>query len=168
MILDIVSPGHPALRETLPNFNFANPPTDPIQLAKDLFETMLHNKGMGIAANQCGLPHRVFAIAASPGIVCFNPKIVDQTTEEVLLDEGCLTYPMLAMKVKRPASIKVRYTEPNGNVVTQKFTGMTARVFLHELDHLNGINFTQRANKLHVERAQRVQKALLRQKRNGK
>lgn len=161
----IVEDDHPALRQELPIFDFANPPVDPITFAKELFETMLHNNGIGIAANQCGFPYRVFAIAANPGIVCFNPRIIDQTTEEVSLAEGCLTYPMLFLDIKRPKSIKVRYTEPNGNTVTQKFTGMTARIFLHELDHLNGANFTQRASAIRLEQGRRKQKKLLRQQR---
>lgn len=168
MIYSLVKPEDPILSSPLPHFDFASPPTDPIELAKDLFETMLHHNGIGLAANQCGLPYRVIAIASNPGIVAFNPRIVDKTTEEVYLDEGCLTFPGLGLKVKRPSAIKVRYTEPNGNTVTQKFTGMTARIFLHEYDHLEGIKFTQRANRVHLDRGLRAQKALLRQQRNSK
>lgn len=165
MLYQLVTPDHPLLSQQLEPFDFSNPPIDPIQFAKDLYETMLHNKGLGLAANQVGMPYRVFAIAAAQGIVAYNPKIVDQTTAEVFLEEGCLTFPSLFMKVKRPGAIKVRYTEPNGNVVTNKFTGMTARVFLHELDHLNGIKFTQRANKIHLDRALRLQKQIQRQQK---
>lgn len=165
MIYDIVDADHPALKQVTPSFDFLNPPIDPIQFAKDLFETMMHNNGLGLAANQCGFPYRVFAVRSNPGLVVFNPRIIDQTTEELYLDEGCLTYPNLVLKVKRPSMIKVRYYEPNGNVVTQKFIGMTARIFLHEMDHLNGINFTQRANKIHLDRGLRQQKVLKRQQR---
>lgn len=161
----IVGDDHPLLKQQLQQFDFANPPVDPIEFSKELFETMLHNKGLGLAANQCGFPYRVFAIAANPGIVCFNPRVVDQTTDESYLEEGCLTYPFLYVEVKRPKAIKVRYTEPNGNIVTQKFTGMTARIFLHELDHLNGMNFTQRASPIHLERSRRRQKKIQRQQR---
>lgn len=167
MIYELVSCDHPLLSQKLEPFDFKSPPTDPIQLAKDLFETMVHNKGLGLAANQCGLPYRVFAIAANPGIVVYNPRIVDQTTEEIQLEEGCLSYPNFFVKIKRPRNIKVRYTEPNGNVVTQTFIGMTARVFQHELDHLNGINYKQRAHKLHLERAQRQQMILNRRSKKG-
>ena len=168
MIYQLAKPEDPVFCSPVPLFDFTAPPIDPIELAKDLFETMLHNNGLGLAANQCGLPYRVIAIASNPGIVAFNPKIVDKTSEEVYLEEGCLTYPGLMLKVKRPSAIKVRYTEPNGNVVTQKFIGMTARIFLHECDHLEGINFTRRANKVHLDRGLRAQKALQRQQRNSK
>lgn len=168
MIYDLVPSSAEILSTKLEPFDFANPPIDSIQLAKDLFETMLHNKAMGLSANQVGLPYRVLAIAANPGIVAFNPRIVDQTTEEIYLDEACATYPGMALKVKRPKMVKIRYFEPNGNTVTQKFIGLTARIILHEIDHLNGINFTQRANKAHLDRALRQQKALVRQRKNLK
>lgn len=160
MILELVPHDSEILSTKTEAFNFANPPTDPIQLAKDLYETMLSNKGLGLAAPQVGLPYRVFAMAANPGIVCFNPRIVDRTTEEIVLEEGCLSFPNMFIKVKRPKSIKVRYTEPNGNVVTKTLTGMTARCFMHELDHLDGIVYTRRANKVHLERAKRQKKEL--------
>ena len=67
------------------------------------------------------------------------------------------------MNIKRPRRIKVRYNEPNGNAVTKVIDGMTARCFLHELDHLNGVMFTKKANKVHLERAMRKKKQLDRQ-----
>ena len=109
------------------------------------------------------MPFRVFALRTTPGIVCFNPRIVDTSSEELLLDEMCMTFAHLAVPVRRPKKIKVRYFEPNGNVKTETFDGMTARYFLHELDHLDGILYTERANKMHVERAVRKQKILMRQ-----
>jgi peptide deformylase len=132
-----------------------NPPTDPIQLAKDLTETMLQNNGIGIAANQCGLPYRVFAIRSNPVLVCFNPRIVDLSSEELYLEEGCLTFPNYYVKVKRPKKIKVRFTMPNGQVDTRIFDGMTARIFQHELDHLDGILFMSRATKYHRDQAEK-------------
>ena len=62
MILDLCSKNDPILRQSIPKFDFVNLPTDPIQLAKDLAETMLHNNGIGLAANQVGLPYRCFVI----------------------------------------------------------------------------------------------------------
>ena len=163
MILQLVDPDHPILTKATTPFDFVNPPVDPIQLARDLFETLLEHKGLGLAAPQVGLPYRVFALYAVPGLVCYNPRILDQTTEEIALEEGCLTYPNLVLSVKRPRKIKVRYAEPNSNVVTKTLDGMTARCFLHELDHLNGILYTRKANRIHLERALRKKKALDRQ-----
>lgn len=141
------------MKNPIAKFDFTNPPMDPIELAHVLAEHMLKNNGMGLAANQIGLPYRVFAIKSSPIIVCFNPFIVDESPDKIYLDEGCLSYPRLMVKVKRPKSIKIRYTEPNGNTVTRSFDGLTARIAQHEFDHLQGINFTKRANKIHLEQA---------------
>jgi len=169
MILKHVRPDSPILNQKTEMFNFSTPPTDPIELAKDLYETLMTTKYLGLSAPQVGLPYRVFALRSQPGIVCFNPRVVDVSTEEVVLDEMCMTFAHLAVPVKRPKKIKVRYVEPNGNVKTETFDGLTARYFLHELDHLNGILYTQKANKMHVERAMRKKKQIERQlKRNQK
>lgn len=160
MILKLIEHDDPILQTPAQAFEFGNPPIDPVQLAKDLYETMLHNKGLGLAAPQVGIGYRVFAMASNPGIVCFNPRLIDMSEENILLDEGCLSFPNLFVKMKRPRRIKVRYSEPNGNIVTQVFEGMTARCFLHELDHLDGILYTIKVNKIHLERAQREQKKL--------
>jgi peptide deformylase len=161
MILPLVKHDDPILKEVMPQFDFANPPCDPIELAKNLTETMIANNGLGLSANQTGLRYRVFALNGSPVNVCFNPRIVDETkTNIILMDEGCLSFPNLYVKVKRPRTIKVRYTMPNGETVTQKFDGITARCFMHELDHLNGIVFTSRANQFHLEKALKRKKLL--------
>jgi peptide deformylase len=160
MILELVGSDDPILSQKTELFDFSKPPTDPQQLARDLYETMLQHKGLGLAAPQVGLPYRAFALYAVPGIVCFNPRIVDETTEQIMLEEGCLSFPHLFLKVKRPRRIKVRYLEPDGNPVTKVLDGMSARCFMHELDHLNGITYTRKANKIHLDRAMRKKKEL--------
>ncbi len=165
MKYELVDCNDPVLREPTPQFDFTNPPVDPLDLVSDLAETMLTNGGVGIAANQCGLPYRVFVMNAAELIPCFNPRIVDSSSEEIYLEEGCLSYPELFVKVKRPRRIKVRYTEPNGNVVTRVFEGMTARVFQHELDHLDGLAHINRASRIHLDQARKRQKLAIRRKK---
>jgi peptide deformylase len=115
---------------------------DPVELAQELVRIMIDSRGYGLAANQLGVPYRVFAMFTQPeNTVCFNPRIVDVGEETVDLEEGCLSYPGLLVKIKRPKNIKVRFAMPNGEVRTDKYTGITARCFLHELDHLNGLPF---------------------------
>lgn len=143
----------PILKTKLDTFPFDNPPRDPTEIAVILAESLLTHGGIGLAANQLGLPYRVFAIKANPVLVCFNPRIVDVSNKQDYLDEGCLTFPGLFIKIKRPSSIKVRFQYPNGETVTETYTGMTARVFQHELDHLNGMLFQERANPIHLEQA---------------
>jgi peptide deformylase len=158
MIRELVDCNAPILKQEMEPFDFSNPPIDPLDLVTDLAETMLENNGVGLSANQVGLPYRVFVMLGQELIPCFNPRIVDMSEETILLEEGCLSYPDMFVKVKRPRRIKVRYAEPNGNIVTQTFDGMTARVFQHELDHLNGVNYQQRANKFHLEQARKKKK----------
>lgn len=153
MTYELIDCNAEVLKTPLPKFNFANPPMDPIELAHVLAEHMLKYNGMGLSANQLGLPYKAFAIKANPIIVCFNPLIVDESEDKIYLEEGCLSYPSLFVKVKRPKTIKVRYTEPNGNTVTRVLDGLTSRIFQHEYDHLQGINFTKRASKIHLEQA---------------
>lgn len=152
--MNLVKPNDPILTEKCQLFDFSNPPTDPIDLAKNLVKTMYDNNGIGLAANQVGIPYRVFAMRGHPeNFVCFNPKIVQPSEMQVTLEEGCLTYPGLLVKIKRPQHIRVRFTMPNGETVTHQFTGMSARIFQHELDHLDGVIFYNRANRYHREQA---------------
>jgi len=136
-------------------FDFSNPPIDPSELAHILAQTMIANNGIGLAAPQIGLPYRAFVLTGKPIMCCFNPIIVDTSSEQIYLEEGCLSFPNLIVKIKRPKIIRARYTMPNGETVTNKFIGMTARIFQHELDHLNGVVFTQRANSYHLEKARK-------------
>lgn len=154
-ILELVPSTDPILDEVLPRFDFDNPPINPDQLAVDLAETMIANKGLGLSANQVGLRHRAFVITGSPIIALFNPRIVDTTPEEINMEEGCLSFPGLYFKVKRPAAIKIRYQRPNGETVTEQFHGLTARIVQHEIDHLDGIKYTSRGNRIHVDAAKK-------------
>lgn len=150
------------LRAELEPFDFENPPVDPEELAIQLVEFMRANDGIGLAANQVGLPYRVFAMEGEPAHVCFNPRVVMPGEEQVTLEEACLSFPGMEVKVKRPKSIKVRFNGPDGEVYTKTFTGMTARIFQHELDHLDGIRMIDRANRFHREQALRKWKLLKR------
>jgi peptide deformylase len=160
MIKDIFHHTANILREEMPAFDFSNPVMDPLQLYTDLAETMRENNGMGLSANQIGVRTRAFVMRAEEIIGVFNPRVVDESSETVTLEEGCLSYPNLFVKIKRPKSIKVRFTTPAGETSTKTFTGMTARVFLHELDHLDGVVYTSRANRYHLDQAKKLVKKL--------
>jgi peptide deformylase len=155
MIYDLVHYRDPILHSPIPPFDFTNPPTDPSILGQNLYETMVAHNGIGLSANQCGLPYRVFVMVAPDDkyIACFNPKIVDFSEEKLYLDEGCLSYPGLFVKIKRPKIIKVRYTQSDGETVTRKFDGMSSRCFQHELSHLDGVVHINLANTTHKEQA---------------
>lgn len=165
MIYELVEPSDETLRTPVDVFDFDNPATDPIQLAKDLAETMVHHAGLGLAAPQLGLPYSCFVMGSNPVLACFNPRIVDTSSDEIKLLEGCLTYPGLFLNIRRSRNIRARYTQPNGEIVTRDFDGMTARVFQHETDHLNGILFLSHVTRLELDIAKR--KRLKARKREG-
>lgn len=167
MILNIVDTGNPILYKELEPFDFSNPPTDPVQLANDLIETMVANKGIGLAANQCGLPYRMFVLHSEQPLAIFNPRIIDQSSEVIQLEEGCLTYPHLFIKIKRPKIIKVRFQDALGETHTEKFVGMTARGFMHEMDHLDGIIYQKRATVPQLNKSLNQRKILERKLKRG-
>lgn len=161
MILDLVPPNSEILFQKLPRFDFANPPEDPVEIAKNLTETMIHHKALGLSANQVGLTHRVFVVTSNPVICCFNPIIVDESPQNNTMEEGCLSVPGMILKIKRPNAIRIRYTQPNGETLTKVFQGYTARIMCHEYDHLEGILFTKRASKVHLALARAKMKEVI-------
>lgn len=135
-------------------FDFTNPPCDPVDLSTSLIETLYHYKGLGLAANQCGLPYRMFVmVGGEEDFAMFNPTIVEASDQHIYLDEGCLSFPGLFCKVKRPSAIRVRFSVPSGEYYTKEFAGITARVIQHECDHLDGVLFYNRATLFHREAA---------------
>jgi len=142
------------LLEQCEEFDFKDPPFDPIQYAQNLVKFMYDRSALGVAANQVGTPYRIFAMRGEPeNFVCFNPKIIQPSEAEVLLEEGCLSYPGLLIKVKRSQHVRVRFQAPNGETMTKQFTGLTARIFQHEYEHLEGERFYDKANKYHRDQA---------------
>ena len=145
----ILPENDPNLYQTLDEFDFSNPPVNPMQFASSLVETCKQYRGLGLSANQCGFPYRVFVAGHEDNYVAyFNPKVLVASVEEKIGLEGCLSYPNLFLNINRPETIQVEYQDYNGDKHTAVFQGMTARVFMHELDHMNGIIFTQRAKPL--------------------
>lgn len=166
----LVADNHPLLSQILPNYDFPAD-VDTVMVANNIAEFMFKTGGIGLSANQLGLPYRMFVMRTAPNLtVCINARIVDSSQEDVMMEEGCLSYPGLHVKIKRPAHIKVRYQTVTGETVTEKFTGLTARVFQHELDHMNGMNFLDRAGAMAREVAMRKwekQKKLIKLKRKS-
>ena len=129
------------------------------ELKENLIETMQSSFGVGLSANQCGIMERVFVMYSNfikrEKIVCFNPKIKHESETQELMDEGCLSYPGLWLKVKRPSWIEVEYEDENCEVIKDTLTGLSARVFQHEYDHMEGTNFTNHVSKLKLDMAKK-------------
>jgi peptide deformylase len=150
--MNIVERENPILTTPCQKFDFMEPPMDPIELAQDMVRFMYEKNAFGLSANQIGIPYRVFSMRGHPeNFVCFNPRIVQPSEETITLEEGCLTFPGLLVKVKRPRHVRVRFQLPNGDTKTETYTGMTARVFQQQLDFLDGMLYYNRANKYHKE-----------------
>ena len=117
-------------------------------LAKTLIENMFHHNGVGLSANQIGIDERAFVmmrdVENNEILVCFNPKIVKSYSEEVEFEEGCLSYPDVFLNISRPDKIVIKYEDVDKKEHKMKLQGFASRVFQHELDHLDGIDFTER------------------------
>lgn len=121
-----------------------------------LAETLGELEGLGLSANQVGLPHRVCVINMGNEIwTMFNPYIVEYSEDTTDFAEGCLSYPGLYLKLKRPNTIKVRFNAIGGQEVIQEFSGLTSVCIQHELDHLDGVVYTEKISPIKLDIAKR-------------
>jgi peptide deformylase len=145
MIKELVKPEHQLFHHPINSCSYN---LDRHELSKILIENMIHYNGIGISANQIGIWERAFAMIRdlenNETMVCFNPRIIKSYAEEIEMEEGCLSYPDLFIKVKRPDKIIVKYEDVNKKTHKLKLEGLASRVFQHEYDHMEGIDFTQR------------------------
>ena len=144
-IKDLVEPEHQLFHHRINSCSYN---LDRHHLSRVLIDNMIHHNGIGISANQIGIWERAFAmvrdIENNEVMVCFNPRIIKSYSEEVEMEEGCLSYPELFLKIKRPDKIIVKYEDEDKKTHKLKLQGLASRVFQHEYDHMEGIDFTQR------------------------
>ena len=145
MILQLTPNTHPILHERVKP---CSKDLDRPEMSRILKENMIHYEGVGLSANQIGIGERVFIMMLNmeteETITCFNPRIIKRYDDNVWCEEGCLSFPDEIINVKRPDRIVVKYEDENKKDHKIKLSGMAARVFLHEFDHLEGIVFTER------------------------
>jgi peptide deformylase len=123
---------------------------------EDMKQTMNKAEGIGLAANQVGSPLSITVIDISPvegyestkPMILINPKITYYSDEETDYEEGCLSLPNLRELVIRPEAIQVSFMDEKEQMHTMQADGLLARVLQHEIDHLNGIYFTDRLSQL--------------------
>jgi peptide deformylase len=116
-------------------------------LARQMVVTMVDNDGIGLAGPQVGAQKRIIVVMTEKGPEVFvNPKIVARGSGTELMEEGCLSVPGLFLKIKRSKSVEVEALSLNGEKIRIKAEGLLARIFQHEIDHLNGILFTDRVS----------------------
>ena len=159
MDLELVDYNDPILLQPCHKFDMKNPPFNIVDFSQSLVDKMLEKNGLGLAANQVGIPYSVFAMRGEPeNFVCFNPKIVQASEEVIELEESCLSYPGLIIKIERPRHVRMRFTGPNGEVFTRTFANMTSRCVFHEMCHLEGRPFWDGISKTKFNIAKRKAK----------
>jgi len=161
MIYELLPPTDPMLNEVLPDITFEELKEKhnltPEELRDNLIGTMAATGGIGLSANQCGIPVRAFVMYTNldnkQAMIFFNPMVTWVSEETEFFVEGCLTYPHLFLNLKRPKMVKFDYMDVEGNKQTGGYSGLTARIFQHEFDHMQGKNFTMWASKLKLDMA---------------
>lgn len=125
-------------------------PLDNLRLAQNLFQLMIRERGIGLAANQAGYDQRLFVMHVDKeAFHCFNPEIITHSQDLVAMTEGCLSFPGERCEIIRPLTILTRFANSRGQYQEREFTGLAARCFQHELDHLNGVTMHTRV--IHVQ-----------------
>jgi peptide deformylase len=157
MTYPIVIYGHPILRKVAVDIDKDYP--DVNQIINDLFDTMYHSEGLGLAAPQIGKSIRIFVIDGAPVAedepeladfkkVFINAHISEKNGELLPMNEGCLSIPAIREEVKRESHIMISYYDENWEYHDEVFDGYKARIIQHEYDHIDGILFTDRINPL--------------------
>ena len=156
MIYTLLEANHPLLHSPLPEITAETEPEDRVELTNNMAETMKHYGGIGLSANQVGLAIRMFVFGDKENFIpCFNPKILEYGGPEMPIEEGCLTYPGLFVKIYRPDWIVAQWEDEKRELHKENFTGLPSRIFQHEYDHMQGIDFRSRAGRISLDMAQR-------------
>ena len=156
----------PFLDRQVKEVDLENPSFNPVDLKEQMVDFMLSNNGIGLSANQIGLDAQVFVMGDSKenSTICINPTVLQYTSETVLDIEGCLSFPNLFVKVKRPKKILAKWYNEDLEEQIVKIEGYSAKCYLHEWDHLHGITFKDRVSKIKWDmankKARKLEKAL--------
>ena len=155
-VLGLVPVTDPILKNPLESCSIG---LDRKKLQSELHRAMIHYQGIGLSANQVGIKERAFImysdVKKKEMISCFDPLITEYSEEKIIMDEGCLTWPGLWLKVERSEGIQCVYNDVDGELVQVQMHGLEARIFQHEYDHMEGTNFTQRVSRLKLNMAKR-------------
>jgi len=154
LVCELVKEDDPFLREKPERFDFENPQVDPEKLVEQLFANMIHYDGIGLSANQIGIPITAFAMnMGKNGMVVFNPEILEWSDETTYIKEGCLSYPGLYIAVERSHSIAAKFQLYDGEEQGASFSEMSARIFQHESEHMDGDIFIDNVSKFRLKSA---------------
>tara|TARA_A200000159_G_scaffold63393_1_gene58664 strand:- start:454 stop:1041 length:588 start_codon:yes stop_codon:yes gene_type:complete len=131
------------------------------EVSKAMFLCMKKYGGVGLTCNQAGLPFRMFVMGNHLSLqngkkyACWNPRIVATSNDTILMQEGCLTFPYLFLKIERPRTINVEFEDDDGKTIKEEFSSLFSRIYQHELDHTMGITFVEKVSKLKFDMAKK-------------
>lgn len=160
-MVQLLKENDPLLRQATTPYDFSGD-GDPTELVKQMTKIMFENNGIGLAAPQVGVMKRMFIMGNTDKLfVCINPTII--SGGDFYRDlEGCLSFPNLWLHVNRYKKVQAHYQDMNGNVVETVLEGLIARVYQHELDHLDGVCFDTRVGPVSLDFAKQKRKKKLR------
>lgn len=136
-----------------------------------MYAFMRVHGGIGLAAPQIGLGYKFFIMKTPDHApwVCINPKVLSSSEVKGMHNEGCLSYPGLRLTLSRPLEVLVEYYDQQGQLITEVIRDLPARIFQHELDHVNGIVFTELASPTKLKLAKsKIKRNLKRMKKTGR
>jgi len=167
--MNLIKSPHPFLEKQVKAFDFDN--LDAETIAREMTQIMLEEGGIGLSANQVALDAQIFVMKpylaeVKTPFAVINPEILRISEEQEIMPEGCLSHPDLYLTVKRPRTIIAKFLDTDKNECIIELNDIDARCFLHEYDHLYGIEFTDRVSKLKLDRAKKKQNKM-RKKQNG-
>ena len=131
------------------------------QFLNRMFNFLKQTGGVGLAAPQIGLGYKFFIMDVPKWgtQICINPKIITISEETIIVTEGCLSYPGLRLSLRRPEVVEVEYHDHRGHLIKTTLRDYPARVFQHELDHVNGVVFSDLVSSMKLNIAKRKVKA---------
>ena len=165
--MKLVKETDPILKKVLQPFDFENPIMPPQELVAEMQRIRKEKGGVGLAASQIGIDARVIVIGMggfeTEGVedferAYFNPVVKSLMPDEIKMIEGCLSFPDLYIEIKRKQNLTISWHDVDGLPYEESFGGITSRIIQHELDHLEGIVFTQRADRYHLEKGRKERK----------
>jgi peptide deformylase len=160
-MMNLVVEPDPILKQKAENWDFKQHVNAAV-IEREMLETMRSFNGIGLAANQVGLLRRVFVMKLQDGreMGFFNPRILVGDNADIQGEEGCLSFPNLWLKVPRNDKITAMYLDNTGKQCIIELEGIDSRCFQHELDHLDGITFTEYVSDLKLKMARKKQRKL--------
>ena len=156
-ILKINLEGHEALKQVIPETDLTQD-LEWDKISDLMYRTMKKANGLGLAANQVSVGIRMFVMYGEMTLI--NPKIIEASPVMQLVEEGCLSFPNLFMKLQRPESVVVEYYNKNLEKQVDRFEHIWAQCIQHEIEHLDGICFVDKVSKMKLDYYRKKQRKL--------